>query len=194
MAIKFREVSFPGVLTDAIPTNDGLSALGQRLNADGTAARFATNPRNIATNFDPINDRKQWAVTAAVTVDASDALTFKSLTSYRSFDAIFFQDFDMSTYLGYPLAQTNALRSSANHWQPAFQHQFSQELQANIETDKFHGVFGLFYLDENIRVENHIGLDVLRNTDPFRIQFDGQLDVKTWAAFANVTYDLSDML
>jgi iron complex outermembrane receptor protein len=148
----------------------------------------------LATNFDPINDRKQWAVTAAVTVDASDALTFKSLTSYRSFDAIFFHDFDMSTYLGYPLAQTNALRSSANHWQPAFQHQFSQELQANIETDKFHGVFGLFYLDENIRVENHIGLDVLRNTDPFRIQFDGQLDVKTWAAFANVTYDLSDML
>lgn len=194
LAIKFREVSFPGVLTDAIAANDGLSALGQRLNADGTQARFATNPRNIATNFDPINDRKQWATTAAITIDASDALTFKSLTSYRSFDAIFFQDFDMSTYLGYPLAQTNALRSSANHWQPAFQNQFSQELQANIETDKFHGVFGLFYLDEEIRVENHIGLDVLKNTDPFRIQFDGRLDVKAMAAFANVTYDLSEQL
>lgn len=194
LAIKFREVSFPGVLTDGIAANDGLSALGQRLNADGSQARFAANPRDIATNFDPINDREQWALTAAITVDASDSLTFKSLTSYRSFDSIFFHDFDMSTYLGYPLAQTNALRSSANHWQPAFQHQFSQELQANVDTDKFHGVFGLFYLDEQIDVENHIGLDVLTNTDPFRIQFDGRLDIKAYAAFANVTYDLSDKL
>ena len=194
LAIKFREVSFPGVLNDAIPQNDGLSALGQRLNADGSAARFSTNPRNLATNFDPINDREQWALTAAITVDASDALTFKSLTSYRSFDAIFFHDFDMSTYLGYPLAQTNALRQSANHWQPAFQHQFTQELQANVDTDKFHGVFGLFYLDEQIDIENHIGLDVLNNTDPFRLQFDGRLDIKAWAAFANVTYDLSDKI
>ncbi|MDP3549482.1 MAG: TonB-dependent receptor [Novosphingobium sp.] len=192
LAIKFREVSFPGVLNDTVAANDGLSALGQRLNADGSQARFATNPRNIATNFDPINDREQWALTGAITVDASDAITLKSLTSYRSFDAIFFHDFDMSTYLGYPLAQTNALRSSANHWQPVFQHQFSQELQANVDTDKFHGVFGLFYLDEQIEVENHIGLDVLTNTDPFRVQFDGRLDVKTWAAFANMTYDLSD--
>ena len=194
LAIKFREVSFPGVLTDTIAANDGLSALGQRTNADGSAARFSTNPRNIATNFDPINDREQWAFTGAVTINASDAVTLKSLTSYRKFDAIFFHDFDMSTYLGYPLAQTNALRSSANHWQPVFQNQFSQELQANIDTGNFNGVFGLFYLDEKIEAENHIGIDVLNNTDPFRIQFDGRLDVKTWAAFANMTYALSDQL
>ena len=41
-------------------------------------------------------------------------------------------------------------------------------------------------------MENHIGLDVLTNTDPFRVQFDGQLDIAAWAAYANVTYDLSD--
>ncbi|MCX7284730.1 MAG: TonB-dependent receptor [Novosphingobium sp.] len=193
LAIKFRELSFPGVLTDNIASNDGLSALGQRVNKDGSQARFATNPRNVATNFDPINDRKQWALTGIVTYDVSDAVSVKSLTSYRKFDAIFFHDFDMSTYLGYALAETNALRSSANHWQPVFQHQFSQELQANVETDRFHGVFGLFYLDENVRTENHIGLDVLNNTDPFRIQFDGQLFIKAYAGFANLTYDLSDM-
>jgi iron complex outermembrane recepter protein len=187
LAIKFRERSFPNVL----PTN-GLSALGDRLNADGSQARFASDPRNIATNFDPINDRKQWAFTGAVTFDASDAVTLKSLTSYRKFDAIFFHDFDMSTYLGYPLAQTGPIRSSANHWQPVFQNQFSQEVQANIDTGNFNGVFGLFYLDEKIEIENHIGLDVLNNTDPLRIQFDGRLDVKTWAAFANMTFALSD--
>ncbi len=192
LAIKFREVSFPGVLNDNITTNDGLSALGERLNKDGSQARFATNPRNIATNFDPINDREQWALTAIATIDVSSAVSLKSLTSYRSFDAIFFHDFDMSTYLGYALAETNALRSSANHWQPVFQHQFSQEFQANVDTDKFHGVFGLFYLNENVRAENHIGLDVLTNTDPFRIQFDGQLDIRAYAAFANVAYDLSE--
>jgi len=194
LAIKFREVSFPGVLDDAIPQNDGLSALGQRLNADGSQAAFASKTRNLNTNYDPINDREQWALTGTVTLEASDEVTLKSLTSYRKFDAIFFHDFDMSTYAGYPLAQTSALQSSANHWQPVFQKQFSQELQANVDTDRFHGVFGLFYLDEKIRVENHIGFDVLTNTDPYRVQFDGMLDVKTWAAFANVTYDLTEQL
>lgn len=192
LAIKFREVSFPGVLDDANPANDSLSALGQRTNADGSQASFASNPRNLRTNFDPINRRDQWALTGLITVEASDALTLKSLTSYRDFEAIFFHDFDMSSYLGYPLAQTNALQQSANHWQPVFQHQFSEELQLNLDTDRLHGVFGLFYLDETIEVENHIGFDVLTNSDPWRVGFDGRLDVKTWAAFANLTFDLSD--
>ena len=194
LAIKFREVSFPGVLTDGNPANDGLSALGQRTNADGSAASFSSNPRNLRTNFDPINDREQWALTAQVRFEASDAIILRSITSYRDFEAIFFHDFDMSSYLGFPLAQTGPTRSSANHWQPVFQHQFSQELQANVETGRFHGVFGLFYLDETVRVENHIGFDVLTNTDPFRVQFDGRLDIEAWAAFANVTFDISDQL
>jgi iron complex outermembrane receptor protein len=191
LAIKFKNLSFPGVLTDSDPTNDSLSALGQRTNPDGSAAAFSGNPRNLRTNFDPINDRKQWALTGAITIEASKEITVKSLTSYRKFDAIFFQDFDMSSYLGYPLAQTNATRSSANHWQPVFEHQFTQEFQVNFDTDKLHGVAGLFYLDETIRVENHIGLDVLTHTDPYRVQFDGALGIKAWAAFANLTYDLS---
>ncbi len=192
LAIKFREVSFPGVLLDADPANDGLSALGQRTNADGSMASFSTNPRNLRANFDPINDREQWALTARVTLAASDEIILRSITSYRHFEAIFFHDFDMSSYLGYPLAQTGPTRSSANHWQPVFQHQFSQELQANVETRRLHGVFGLFYLDETVRVENHIGFDVLTNTDPFRVQFDGRLDIQAFAAFANVTFDISD--
>ncbi|MCY1671093.1 TonB-dependent receptor [Novosphingobium sp. SL115] len=186
LAVKFREVSFPGTTTAS------LTALGQRTNADGSQAAFASNVRNLNTNFDPINDRKQYSFTGVMDYDASDALSLKSLTTYRNFRAIFFHDFDMSSYAGYPLAQTNAVRTSANHWQPVFQHQFSQELQANVETDKLHAVFAGFYLKEKIRVENHIGVDVLNNTDPFRVQFDGKLDVETWAVFANVTYDLTE--
>jgi iron complex outermembrane receptor protein len=192
LAIKFREVSFPGVLTDANPANDGLSALGQRTNANGSPASFSTEPRNLRTNFDPINDRDQWSLSGIITLDASDELTLKSLTSYRDFEAIFFHDFDMSSYLGYPLAQTGPTRSSANHWQPVFEHSFTQELQANIETGGLHGVGGLFYLDETVRVENHIGYDVLTNTDPFRVQFDGSLGIEAFAAYANLTYDFSD--
>ena len=192
LAIKFREVSFPGVLTDANPANDGLSALGQRANADGSPAAFASNPRNLRTNFDPINDRDQWALAGIVTLDATDDLTLKSLTSYRDFEAIFFHDFDMSSYLGYPLAQTGPIRTSGNHWQPVFQNQFTQELQANLETGNLHLVSGLFYLDETIEVENHIGFDVLTNTDPYRVQFDGSLGIEAWAAYANLTYDLSE--
>ncbi len=186
LAIKFRAISFPGTTTAS------LTSLGQRLNADGSAASFAKNVRNLNTNFDPINDRRQWAVTGAATIDASDVLTVKSITSYRKFRAHFFHDFDMSSYLGYKLAQTSATQTSANHWQPVFEHQFSQDLQFNVETGSLHAVAGLFYLEDHIRVENHIGYDVLTNTDPFRVQFDGNLDVKTWAAYANLTYDLSE--
>jgi iron complex outermembrane receptor protein len=186
LAVKFREVSFPGTTTAS------LTALGQRRNADGSQAAFASNVRNLNTNFDPINDRKQYAFTGIMDYEASDAVSLKSLTTYRNFRAIFFHDFDMSSYLGYPLAQTNAVQTSANHWQPVFQHQFSQELQANVDTDKLHAVFAGFYLKEKIRVENHIGYDVLTNTDPYRVQFDGKLDVETWAVFANLTYDLTD--
>ena len=186
LAVKFREVSFPGT------TVPSLTALGQRTNADGSQASFAKNLRNLNTNFDPINDRKQYAFTGIMDYAASDTMSLKSLTSYRNFRAIFFHDFDMSSYAGYPLAQTNAVRTSANHWQPVFENQFSQELQLNVDTDKLHAVFAGFYLRDHIRVENHIGFDVLRNTDPFRVQFDGKLDVETWAVFGNVTYDLSE--
>ena len=188
LAVKFREVSFPGTTTAS------LTALGQRTNADGSQAAFASNVRNLNTNFDPINDRKQYSFTGIMDYAASDIVSLKSLTTYRNFRAIFFHDFDMSLYLGYPLAQTTAVRTSANHWQPVFQHQFSQELQANVDTDRLHAVFAGFYLKEKIRVENHIGYDVLTNTDPYRVQFDGKLDVETWAVFGNVTYDLSEQL
>lgn len=188
LAVKFREVSFPGTQVAS------LTALGQRTNADGSAAAFASNVRNLNTNYDPINDRKQYAFTGIMDYAASDAVSVKSLTSYRNFRAIFFHDFDMSSYAGYPLAQTNAVRTSANHWQPVFENQFSQELQLNVDTDKLHAVFAGFYLKENIRVENHIGFDVLTNTDPYRVQFDGKLDVETWAVFGNVTYDLTEQL
>lgn len=194
LAIKFHEISFPGVLNDANPANDGLSSLGQRTNADGSPVSFAQHVRDLNDNFDPINRRNQWALTGTITAEPSDALTLKSLTSYRKFKAIFFQDFDMSTYLGYPLAQTTSLKTSANHWQPIFQHQFSQEFQGNVKLGRLYGVLGLFYLDETDRVENHIGYDVLTNSDPFRVQFDGSLGIKTWAAYANLTFDVTDQV
>ncbi|MED5546365.1 MAG: TonB-dependent receptor [Pseudomonadota bacterium] len=186
LAIKFRELSFPGT------TVPSLTALGQRTNADGSQASFASKVRNLNTNFDPINDRKQYAFTGILNYDASDVISVKSLTSYRNFRAYFFHDFDMSSYLGYPLAQTGPVQTSANHWQPVWQNQFSEEIQASIETDRLHAIVAAFYLKENIRVENHIGFDVLTNTDPFRVQFDGKLGVETWAVFANATYDLTD--
>jgi iron complex outermembrane receptor protein len=182
LAIKFRERSFPTFL----PPNP-LSSVGDR---DG--ASFAKKVRDLNTNFDPINDRKQWALTGTGRYDLTDQLNIKSITSYRKFRAIFFHDFDMSSYLGYPIAQTTSFRTSANHWQPVWQHQFSEELQFNFDTERLHGIVGAFYLKEHIRIENHIGYDVLTNTDPFRVQFDGKLDVSTWAGFANATYDLTD--
>ena len=88
----------------------------------------------------------------------------------------------MSSYLGFPLAQTGA------------DAQQRQSLAAGVPAPVQPGTAGQRRDRQSPRgvravlprrdgpVENHIGFDVLTNTDPFRVQFDGSLFIETWAA------------
>ena len=73
--------------------------------------------------------------------------------------------------------------------------QFSNELQLLYETDRLQGLVGLYYLDANA---NNIFDVVLANTGAligipgFTASTFGDVDTKTWAVFADMTYKFSD--
>jgi iron complex outermembrane receptor protein len=91
---------------------------------------------------------------------------------------------------------TGVPRTSGNHWQPLYQHQLSEELQLNFDSDQLHGLVAGYYLKEHIRIENHLGFnpvpDFSRDPADARAIFDGSMNVETWAVFGNVTYDFTD--
>jgi iron complex outermembrane receptor protein len=166
----------------------------------------ASDPRNVRTNVDPINNRTTYAVTLTPTWQLSDAWMLRSISNYRDFEAEFYQDFDVSDYPGcrQPMVGPTSTctipagltRTSGNHWQPLYQHQLSEELQLNYESGRLHGLVAGYYLKEFIRIENHLGFNPVPDfsSDPrdVRAIFDGNMNVETWAAFGNATYDFTE--
>jgi iron complex outermembrane receptor protein len=199
-ALKFRQAAFPNATAPA-PGQVDLRSLAVQ---PGFAA--ASNPRNIRANVEPINDRKTYATTLTATWQLNDVMSLKSITNQRDYEAEFYQDFDVSDYPGcrQPMVGPGSTctlapgitRTAGNHWQPLYQHQFSEELQLNFDGDRLHGLLAGYYLKEYIRIENHLGF----NPNPHfssapadaRAIFDGAMNVMTWAVFANATYDFTD--
>jgi iron complex outermembrane receptor protein len=200
-AIHFRAASFPNATA---PTTAGAVDLRSLATLPGFGV--SSDPRNVRANVDPINDRTTYALTATATWDVTDAWTVRSISNYRDYEAEFYQDFDVSSYPGcrqplVGLTSTCTLpagftRTSGNHWQPLYQHQLSEELQLNYESDRLHGLVAAYYLKEHIRIENHLGFNPVPDfsSDPADVRaiFDGTMDVETWAVFGNATYDLTE--
>ncbi len=199
-ALKFREPSFPGATAPA-PGGVDLRSL-----ASQPGFSVATDPRNIRANIEPSHDRTTYAPTRTATWRIDDTYSLTSISNWRDYEAEFYQDFDVSDYPGcrQPLvgpASTCTLapgttRTAGNHWQPLYQHQFSEELQFNFDTERWHGLLAGYYLKEYIRIENHLGFNPnpYFSSDPAdaRAIFDGAMNVMTWAVFGNVTYDVTD--
>ena len=201
-ALKFRAASFPNA-TAPLPGQVDLRSL-----ATLPGYAVAADVRDVRANVDPVNDRQTSALTATATWQVSDALALKSLTNYRDYEAEFYQDFDVSEYPGcrQPLVGPSSTctlpagvpRTAGNHWQPLYQHQWSEELQLAYEGDRLHGLLAAYYLQEFIRIQNHLGYNPNPHfsSDPADVRaiFDGNMNVETWAVFGNATYDLSDRL
>jgi iron complex outermembrane receptor protein len=128
------------------------------------------------TTFGPIRGSKATATGGQLLIDWSinENWTFKSITAYREdetespidFDSTAPQKFDV------PVIYTNE--------------QFSQELQLIYEGDRVTFVGGLYYLDANAFDAFDV---VFTSVTSFTL---GDVDTKTWAAFGEVTIDLSD--
>lgn len=164
--IKYAEDSFPG---NAALRPPGLAT-----------SFFAADPRDLNTDVDPRNDRHTYALTGIVTFNASDALTLKSISGYRRYDAIGARDFD------------GTAARLAGVVIPVKTDQYTQELQALYETDAIKAVVGAYYYKENLVSDIRIGADPYGPNSALTISQAGTVDTESIAGFANITYNLTD--
>ena len=122
-----------------------------------------------------------WGVNITANWSLSDALTLTSITSWRKLDPDLFVDIDASQ------AELGDVFVGID------QRQFSQEVQLKWDTEAFSGVFGLFYLNENIRSHQEAYADDLFGV-PFTRLIDDAQNTRSYAAFGQATYRFTDRL
>lgn len=109
---------------------------------------------------------------------ANDMFTFKSITAWREGDTVTVIDFD-----GTPDPTLDI---------PAFyaDEQFTQEFQLLFDAGRFQGVAGVYYLDS--RAEG--AFDTIVGNLGVNIANGGSVETTSWAAFADVSFDITDRL
>ncbi|MFZ6748959.1 TonB-dependent receptor [Undibacterium sp. Ren11W] len=131
---------------------------------------------NLTTVLGHTQQVTQSGVSALIEYNISNELTIKSVTASRhdksyapiDFDSLNKVDFDV------PALYTNK--------------QFSQEFQATYTGKKIQGVAGVYYIDAN--AYNKFDARVIGVS----IFTEDNIDTKAWAAFADVSADLTDSL
>ncbi|PTQ09994.1 TonB-dependent receptor [Sphingomonas oleivorans] len=115
-------------------------------------------------------------ISGTIELEASDALTLKSITAYRKGHTDTVIDFD-----GLPQPILDI---------PSFykDHQFTQEFQALITADRLQGVIGLYYLDNSAEG----AFDTVIGNANLTTLTSGQVDTRSYAAFGDISYDLTD--
>ncbi len=176
-ALKFLEPSFPN------PPTPGLAALG--------LPNVQPDSRNVGGDFRPTNERRTWSVTSNLGWSLGDKTTLRSITNHRRLDDLLVQDFDTSdTIVGtFPPSPT-----STTQLQEIDEDQSSQELQLVYEGQSLSGLFGLYYINEDVGSEIRIGRDPENFRDRSRVIILADLDVEAYAAFTNFTYRVTDQV
>ena len=108
--------------------------------------------------------------------NVNDALTLKSITAWRELDSEFARDGDHSPH------------RISQFYDDLQQDQFSQELQLLGSHDRLNWIVGLYYFSEDGSNENILDFTVSN------FRSGGAFDNEAWAAFAQLTYDLTDRL
>ena len=108
--------------------------------------------------------------------NVNDALTLKSITAWRELDSEFARDGDHSPH------------RISQFYDDLQQDQFSQELQLLGSHDRLNWIAGLYYFSEDGSNENILDFTVSN------FRSGGAFDNEAWAAFAQLTYDLTDRL
>lgn len=130
----------------------------------------------------PEQNIKAYGVAGHVDLELSDALTFRSITSFRKDKSVTPIDFD-----ALPAADVDVPAIYKNK-------QFSQELQLVYDQGPLAGLVGAYYLKANA---NNIFDVILGTTAPATLpgltaSTFGDVDTTTWAIFGDFTYDLTD--
>ena len=127
-----------------------------------------------------------WGTSLTVNLDLSDQFTLSSITAYRKLRPDLYIDIDASQ------AQLGDVFVGLD------QHQFSQEVQLKWDMGKFKGVFGVYYLNENVKSHQEAYANDLFTFVGFPVTFtrfiDDEQNTKSYAAFGQATYDFTDRL
>lgn len=131
-AVKFRRESFPGD-----PERFAFGIGG-----------YATNPRDLASEFDPGINTETWAVTGTLNWQLSDTLALVNITNFRDFESSITQDLDTSAHVSGP---PNPGESTTIQRRDVDSRQWSTEFQLQYAGENIDGVLGLFYFREDQR-------------------------------------------
>jgi iron complex outermembrane receptor protein len=127
-----------------------------------------------------------WGVNITANLELNDTISLTSITSWRKLEPDLFIDIDATQ------AELGDVFVGID------QRQFSQEVQLKWDTDKFRGVFGLFYLNENIRSNQLAFADDLFAFGALPLTFlrtiNDEQNTQNYAAFGQATYDLTEQL
>lgn len=163
------------------PANLAVVATGLRLGGFVPA-----DVRDVANDFDPINDREAYGFAARAEFDLGGA-TLKSITAYRHSNFAVSIDGDATSL---PLAIVNYYTNAAR--------QISQELQVSGTTGQLKYILGGYYFNERIDGGAFIPLNLrlLGGPNQFVQGFSGFgiIRTKAAAAFGQLDYDLTDQL
>ncbi|PZO06984.1 MAG: TonB-dependent receptor [Alphaproteobacteria bacterium] len=151
----------------------------------------ATDPYRVNVNANGLSDLTGLGASVTVRYEASDAVTIESITAYRE------MAFDLNLDVdGAPLPILDILVLQD-------QNQFSQELRASYDAGgRLTGTAGLYYFrDEDTTfsgVDNGaatiFGFPVVAFGFQTSSLADTRQETRSWAAFADVSYDLTDRL
>lgn len=138
------------------------------------------DPLQYGGSVDPIIDVEGWGVAANIDWDASDAVNIKSITSYRSVEALYQTDTDR-THLSIA-----SLRLSQD------QYTFSQELVFSGETESpFSWVAGLYYYESDAGAPFFYSFGGDAPNDPTVFEFVSNVDTTAYSAFGELNYDVT---
>lgn len=173
--------------------------------ADGVRA---SNPRDINANVNLQNVRDQSSYTMEYNWEINENLSLVSITNYQEFEKIPQADFDMTANDFYIWSESFATE------------QFSEELRLNFSAERFRGLVGFYYYEEEMASDNRLDLDLVppfvaaanptlagctfadNSSDQIIgvapenlcFLFRGTSETEAFAVFANVEYDLTDRL
>ncbi|GLR46699.1 TonB-dependent receptor [Sphingomonas astaxanthinifaciens] len=169
------------------PLNNLVSAFGVVLPVSGITGSYDWTARTTATT--PNSTRlKHRGLAGTVAVDLTDALTFKSITAQRWLDTKDFIDIDATEW------QVGDVYVGVD------QKQFSQEFQLAYNGGRFSGVAGLYYLKEDVAshqeayANDFLRFSLLLPPITFLRTIDDDLTTKSYAAYANGSYEIVDNL
>ena len=130
--------------------------------------------------IDPVQEVESYGVAMNVSVELSDAFTFRSISAWRKDDTLTPIDFD-----ALPAVDLDVPGGYFNE-------QISQEFQLLYESDRLSGLLGFYYLDA--KADTIFDVRIFTTFAGLTAFTQANVDTETYAVFGDFTFDLTDQL